>query len=144
MRKLLAFIGLLGVAYALAVQHGVFDRAAPAAGDCNEASVADAYRNHRSRIEVCGHGVVAKVLKDDLEGSRHQRFIVRLPPGQTLLIAYNIDLAPRIEALRAGEPVEFSGEYEWNGQGGIVHWTHRDPAGAHPAGWVRYGGRLYQ
>jgi uncharacterized protein DUF3465 len=179
MKKLLAFIGLLGVCYALAVQHGVFDRkaapnpvaaaaetqtraavpghagnseanqAAPAAtarsaGNCNDDALANAYRNHQSRVEVCGRGVISRVLKDDLEGSRHQRFIVRLPPGRTLLIAYNIDLAPRIDGLRAGSPIEFTGEYEWNGQGGVVHWTHHDPGGRHPAGWIRYEGRVYQ
>jgi hypothetical protein len=158
LRKLFAFIGLLGVIYALAVQHGVFDHAvAPAqsqavanpnpargAEACDEDALASAYRDHQSRVEVCGRGVIAKVLRDDTQGARHQRFIVRLPPGQTLLVAYNFDLAPRIDGLRPGSPIEFAGEYEWNGQGGVVHWTHRDPGGRHSPGWIRYGGRQYQ
>jgi hypothetical protein len=155
MRKLIAFVGLLGVIYALALQHGVFERtAAPTQSEaqasqhstqrCDENTLASAYRTHESHVEVCGHGIVAKVLKDDTQGARHQRFIVRLPSGQTVLIAYNFDLAPRIEGLRAGAPIEFAGEYEWNAQGGVVHWTHPDPAGRHPAGWIRYGGRQYQ
>jgi len=155
MRKLIAFVGLLGVIYALALQHGLFDHAAaltpseaqasaPSAPRCDENALLSAYRTHESRVQVCGHGVIAKVLKDDTEGVRHQRFIVRLPSAQTLLIAYNLDLAPRITGLRASSPIEFSGEYEWNGQGGVVHWTHRDPSGHHPAGWISYGGRQYQ
>jgi hypothetical protein len=157
MRKLIAFVGLLGVIYALALQHGVFERAAAptqseaqaqasqhSAERCDENALASAYRNHESRVEVCGRGMIAKVLKDDTQGSRHQRFIVRLPSGQTLLIAYNFDLAPRIDGLRAGSPIEFTGEYEWSGQGGVVHWTHRDPGGHHPPGWIRYGGHQYQ
>jgi hypothetical protein len=169
LRKLFAFLGLLGVIYALALQHGVFDHAAaltppgvaagadsarsqnsPTAADsgstqeCNEAALASAYRNRQSRVEVCGHGVIAKVLRDDTQGIRHQRFVVRLPPGQTVLIAYNFDLAPRIDGLRTGSPIEFVGEYEWNGQGGVVHWTHRDPGGHHSPGWIRYEGRQYQ
>ena len=159
MRKLIAFFGLLGVIYALALQHGVFDRAAVPtlpeaqaqtradphpAQRCDENTLASAYRNHESRVEVCGHAVIAKVLKDDTQGARHQRFILRLASGQTVLIAYNFDLAPRIEGLRAGAPIEFAGEYEWNAQGGVVHWTHRDPAGHHPPGWIRYAGHLYQ
>jgi Protein of unknown function (DUF3465) len=155
MRKLIAFVGLLGVIYALALQHGVFDRGAQSAesavaaspqrlADCDESALAEAYRDHQSRAEVCGHGVVAKVLRDDTEGVRHQRVIVRLATGQTVLIAYNYDLAPRIDGLRAGTPIEFAGEYAWNSQGGIVHWTHRDPARRHVAGWVRYGGHRYQ
>ncbi len=155
MRKFVAFLGLLAVIYALALQHGAFDHAiaptqsaAAANADlprsCDENTFAAAYRDHSSRVEVCGRGLIAKVLKDDTEGSRHQRLIVRLPAGQTLLMAYNYDLAPRIEGLRPGSPIEFEGEYEWNPQGGVVHWTHRDPAGHHAPGWVRYGGRLYQ
>jgi hypothetical protein len=157
MRKLIAFLGLLGVIYALALQHGVFNRAAApsvseaqartapqAAPRCDDTALASAYGNHESRVEVCGHGVLVKVLKEDPQGARHQRFIVRLPSGQTLLIAYNIELGARIEGLRPGASIEFAGEYEWNAQGGVVHWTHRDPAGRHPAGWILYGGRLYQ
>ena len=157
MRKLIAFLGLLGVIYALALQHGAFDRAAAPplpvaqaradpqlAPRCDEDTLASAYRNHESRVEVCGHAVIAKVLKDDTQGARHQRFILRLPSGQTVLVAYNFDLAPRIEGLRAAAPIEFAGEYEWNAQGGVVHWTHRDPAGHHPPGWIRYAGHLYQ
>jgi len=156
MKKLIAFVGLLGVVYLLALQHGAFERtgtagqsdavaASPHPGDgCDEEALTSASRKHASRVEVCGHGVVSKVLKDDMQGSRHQRFIIRLPSDQTVLVAYNFDLAPRIDGLRAGEPIEFAGEYEWNGQGGVVHWTHRDPAGRHEAGWIRYGGRVYQ
>ena len=94
--------------------------------------------------QVRGAGIVSRVLADDDNGSRHQRFILRLPSGQTLLMAHNIDLAPRIANLREGDTVEFSGEYVWNAKGGVVHWTHRDPAGQHVSGWLKHGGRVYQ
>jgi len=97
-----------------------------------------------SHIDLCGRGVIARVLKDDTQGSRHQRFVLRLPNGQTVLIAYNYDLAPRIEGLRSGGQVEFEGEYEWNPQGGVVHWMHHDPARRHRPGWILYAGRTYQ
>ncbi len=84
------------------------------------------------------------MLADDNEGARHQRFIVRLDSGQTLLVAHNIDIAPRVEGLAAGDVVAFRGVYEWNAEGGTVHWTHRDPGGVHAAGWLRYDGRLYE
>jgi hypothetical protein len=154
MRKLLAFFGLVAVVYALIVQQGAWHRsqasiaaeaqAGPLSQSCDDSALTAAFRDHLSRIEVCGRGTIAKVLKDDTQGSRHQRFIVRVDAGQTLLIAYNFDIAPRIEALRAGAPVEFVGEYEWNPQGGVVHWTHRDPGGRHPSGWIRYAGRMYE
>jgi hypothetical protein len=87
---------------------------------------------------------VERVLSDDREGSRHQRFILRLNSGQTLLVAHNIDLAPRVDGLSKGDRVELYGEYEWNERGGVVHWTHRDPRGNHPHGWISHRGKRYQ
>jgi len=103
-----------------------------------------AFENQQSNIQFQESGRVQRMLSDDNDGSRHQRFIVELSSGQTLLIAHNIDLAARIDSLREGDSVEFYGEYEWNPQGGVVHWTHHDPAGRHVGGWVKYGGRTYQ
>ena len=76
--------------------------------------------------------------------SRHQRFIVQLASGQTLLVAHNIDLAPRVADLKPGHIVAFYGEYEWNERGGVIHWTHHDPRGQHAAGWVEHNGVRYQ
>jgi len=74
----------------------------------------------------------------------HQRFIVRRKSGQTLLITHNIDIAPRVAGLQKGDGVRFYGEYVWNERGGMVHWTHHDPAGKHVAGWLKHKGRTYQ
>lgn len=106
--------------------------------------IAQAYRAQRSDVQVMGEGIVKRVLSDDREGSRHQRFLLRLSNDQTLLVAHNIDLAPRIDGLRAGDKVAFYGEYEWNNQGGVLHWTHGDPGGRHIDGWLKHQGRTYQ
>lgn len=103
-----------------------------------------AYTQQLSDIQVEGQGVVSRILPDDREGSRHQRFVLRLGGAQTVLVVHNIDLAPRINALREGDTVAFYGEYEWNQKGGVVHWTHRDPEGRHVDGWLRHDGRVYQ
>ena len=103
-----------------------------------------AFTEQRSGRQVTGEGTVTKVLADDNESSRHQRFILTLPSGQTLLVAHNIDLAPRVAALKPGDSVAFSGVYEWNAKGGLVHWTHRDPSGRHQAGWLKHAGQTYQ
>ena len=94
--------------------------------------------------QVQGSGMVLRVLPDDNDGSRHQRFILELSSGRTLLIAHNIDLAPRISSLSSGDSVSFYGQYESNPQGGVIHWTHRDPQGRHTAGWLEHNGRRYQ
>jgi hypothetical protein len=84
------------------------------------------------------------VLSDDNDGSRHQRFILRLATGESLLVAHNIDLAPRVTGLQVGDTVSFNGEYEWNERGGVIHWTHHDPRGSHVGGWVEHNGRRYE
>jgi Protein of unknown function (DUF3465) len=103
-----------------------------------------AFASRASDIQVEGEGTVSRLLADDLDGSRHQRFIVELASGQTLLISHNIDLAPRIDRLEVGDSVRFNGEYVWNEKGGVIHWTHHDPRGKHVAGWVIHNGKTYK
>ena len=107
-------------------------------------AIAAAFENRQSGIQVTGAGVVVRILADDDDGGRHQRFLLELDSGQTLLIAHNIDLAPRIGALRQGDSVSFHGVYEWNDRGGVIHWTHHDPQGQHTPGWLRHNGRTYE
>lgn len=106
--------------------------------------LADAYKTQRSDFLVQGTASVVKLLADDNNGSRHQRFLVRLHSGQTLLIAHNTSLATRIDDLKEGDSVEFYGEYEWNNKGGVIHWTHHDPNGRHVSGWIKHADRTYQ
>jgi hypothetical protein len=103
-----------------------------------------AFKNKQSDIQVGGSGNVIKILPDDTEGSRHQKFILKLNSGQTILIAHNIDIALRISALTLGDHINFYGEYEWNPKGGVVHWTHHDPSGRYEGGWLNHGGKIYE
>ncbi|MDX2494502.1 MAG: DUF3465 domain-containing protein [Desulfuromusa sp.] len=107
-------------------------------------SLQDAYDNHRSDIQIKGSGVVIKRLPDDNDGSRHQKFLLKVATGQTLLVAHNIDLADKIISLKKGDTVDFNGEYEWNSKGGVLHWTHHDPRGRHVNGWLKHQGKIYQ
>jgi len=106
--------------------------------------IAAAVLSQASGVQVKGDGVVIKELADDLQGSRHQRILLRLASGGTLLISHNIDLAPRVDGVREGDRVEFYGQFEWNEKGGVVHWTHHDPQGHHVGGWVKHKGRTFQ
>ena len=83
---------------------------------------------------------VAKTLRDDNDGSRHQRFLIELPNGRTLLVAHNIDLAERVPIAR-GDMIQVRGQYEWNDRGGVLHWTHHDPDGDHEGGWILHDGK---
>ncbi|NCO74221.1 MAG: DUF3465 domain-containing protein [Cyanobacteria bacterium] len=115
-----------------------------AQNNSNDQVIKNAFNQKISNIQVQNQGVVIKLLKDDLDGGKHQRFILKFNYGQTVLIAHNIDLAPRINNLKVGDIVSFYGEYEWNSQGGVVHWTHKDPQGKHPHGWLKHKGKTYQ
>ena len=110
----------------------------------SDAVLLRAIRSRADGVQVEGEGRVVRLLADDHDGSRHQRIIVRVSTGQTLLIAHNIDLAPRVSDVSEGDLLSFNGEYVWNEKGGVVHWTHRDPRGVHPAGWIRHAGRVFQ
>ncbi len=107
-------------------------------------SVADAYARRLENVRVEDQGTVVKVLPDDTQGSQHQRFLVRVNSGTTVLIAHNVDLAPRVSGLQQGDRIRFTGEYIWNEKGGVVHWTHRDPSGHHAAGWIELNGQRYR
>jgi hypothetical protein len=106
--------------------------------------LAEAFENRQSDVQVMGHGTVDRVLPDDNKGSRHQRFILKLDSGQTVMVAHNIDVAVKIDTLGVGDRIEFYGEYEWNQQGGVLHWTHRASHGNHPGGWLKHDGRRYE
>lgn len=103
-----------------------------------------AYQQQISNIQVQSKGEVKAILADDNDGSRHQKMILKMENGLTVLVAHNIDLAPRVEGLRKGEIVEFYGEYEYSPKGGVIHWTHHDPQAKHVDGWLKYQGKSYQ
>jgi hypothetical protein len=113
-------------------------------GFANDDAIQQAYYSQQDNLQVQGSGKVTHVLTDDTNGSKHQRFIVRLTNNQTLLIAHNIDLAPRVSDLAKGDIVDFYGVYEYNPKGGVVHWTHKDPQNKHIHGWLKHRGLVYQ
>lgn len=88
-------------------------------------------------------GNVKRTLADDNEGSRHQRFILTVRGGKTLLVAHNIDLAERVP-LKTGDQLSLRGRYETNDRGGVIHWTHHDPDRRTSGGWIEFDGKRYQ
>ena len=140
------FLILLIVAAAF---YGYYEKSSPTQSIDQTSSavnqqIYNAYKHHQSDVQVLGIGTVSRILSDDLEGSQHQRFILRLDSGHTILIAHNIDLAPKIYTLNQGDTVEFYGEYKYNNKGGVVHWTHHDPSNRHEHGWLLHRGKRYE
>ena len=146
MKKLLILIvvGVLIYGFEFAQEAGISVPGLDSSGQGSGNAVEIAYNNRQSDVQLQGRGTVSRVLPDDNDGSRHQRFILKLDSGQSLLVAHNIDLAPRLAGLKQGDTVEFFGEYEWNNKGGVIHWTHNDPNGRHIDGWLKHRGKTYQ
>lgn len=114
---------------------------------CENTSIKQAFTAQQSKRQVKGCGTIIKALPDDNEGSRHQKILVELTgitPKQTLLLVHNIDIAPRVSEVERGQTLSFYGEYIYNDKGGLVHWTHHDPAARHQGGWIESHGVRYE
>jgi hypothetical protein len=117
--------------------------APPATSD--NAAVERDYAEKRSSVEVTAEGTVTRVLADDSGPSGvHQRFIIRLAgSAQTVLVENNLTIGQRAP-VSAGNDVIVHGEYVWNDQGGLIHFTHHDPVHSHEGGWIELNGVRYQ
>lgn len=146
MKKILVLLVAVALMYALGLiqEQGTSIPETSSSSQDSTVLLEAAFNNQQSDIQVQGQGRVVRILRDDNDGSRHQRFILELDSGQALLIAHNIDLAPRLDDLKKGDTVAFFGEYEWNSKGGVIHWTHNDPKHRHIDGWLKHRGRTYQ
>lgn len=110
----------------------------------DNAAVQGAFERRAENVELTATGAVDRVLSDqDGPSGPHERFIVRLPDvGMTVLVEHNLSIAPRVPVV-VGEPVVVHGEYVWNAQGGLLHFTHHDPDRSHEGGYIVYAGRRY-
>ncbi len=110
----------------------------------NEQAILTAFANQRSDVIVQCTFTIVKNLRDDNDGARHQKMLLQLPSADhTILLAHNIDLAPRVPA-KEGDQIVVRGEYEYSDKGGVIHWTHHDPGGRHEPGWVEFQGKRYE
>lgn len=119
--------------------------ASPAIKNSNSVlnKIREAADSQKSGWWLVTQGKVIKLLKDDTKGHQHQKFLLKLAPDITLLVAHNIDLAPRVP-LRKGDTLKIRGRYEWNNRGGVIHWTHHDPKGRKKDGWIYHKNKYYK
>lgn len=111
--------------------------------DGGDSAAEAAFATQRSGVWLEAEGEVTRILSDDNEGARHQRFVLELDGGHSVMIAHNIDLAERVPLAR-NDRIRLRGRYEWNDRGGVIHWTHHDPDGRGPGGWVELAGETYR
>ena len=106
--------------------------------------IADAFARRASGLEVTAQGQVERLLSDEPgPDGAHERFVIRLDGGtQTVLIEHNISIAPRVP-VTSGAEITVHGEYVWNDQGGLIHFTHPDPQHTHEDGYIMLAGTRY-
>ena len=110
----------------------------------DDAAIVNDFHNHQSNVEVTADGTVVRLLADRTSSTgTHEQFIVKLSSGDlTVEIEHNISIARRVP-LKDGDHVIVHGEYVWNSQGGLIHFTHHDPQGTHEGGYIQDGGTTY-
>lgn len=138
------WIRVIGLTLAIGAACGPFPPQPPSAGTSDNAAAQRAFEDHSDGVEITITGTVDRLLSDQTGPSGpHQRFIVRLANvGMTVLVEHNLSIAPHVP-VALGESVVVHGEYIWNAQGGLVHFTHHDPDRSHEGGYILYGGKRY-
>jgi hypothetical protein len=108
-----------------------------------DAQVVQAQEQHLENVEVTFSAPVKELLPDDTEGKQHQRFLLSLSNGTTVLVAHNTDLAPRVP-VQENDVVTIHGQYIWNEKGGVVHYTHHTTSRKKDSGWIQFNSLQYQ
>jgi hypothetical protein len=111
----------------------------------NDAAVCAAFQQQLSGVEVIADGTVAQKLGTAQGPSgEHEGFSLRLRSGcaLTLRVETNTAFTGPIP-LRVGERVTVKGEFDYDTDGGVIHWTHRAMGSHHQSGYVEAGGRFY-
>lgn len=103
-------------------------------------NVEEAFEKNISDVPITIEGEVTKILEDDMGDTPHQRFVVTIHSGHTVLVAHNLARAYRTPA-KVGDRVEIHGTYVWNKYGGILHNTHHSDQGEHEDGWINFVGK---
>lgn len=106
---------------------------------CSQSDAAFARR--QSDVWLTLSGTVSRLLPDQHGHFLHQRFILRCADAHTVLVVNDVDIGRRVP-VHPGDAVAVRGQYVWNAQGGLVHFTHHDPQGGQ-GGWIVDGGKTY-
>lgn len=94
-----------------------------------------------SAVEVTASGQVARLMGSYASRTgTHEGFLVR-SGAFTLHVENNTTITGAIP-LTKGETISLQGQYECND--GVIHWTHHDPRGRHPGGFIEAGGKIYR
>jgi hypothetical protein len=106
------------------------------------AAVQDAHLYRQTGFIAEVEGIVARILMDDREDRRNQKFTIRLTNGQMLLVIHDQEVAGRVP-VSVGDTVLVRGEYVWTETGGTLRHTQRDYSTRRLHGWIDHRGERY-
>jgi hypothetical protein len=116
-----------------------------ASGAQNLQSAIPACRSHpQGHVEVyIPDARVVRVLGERAGRSGyHEGFLIATASGtDTFKVEDNTDITGPIP-LRRGDAISLLGQFECDDY--VIHWTHHDPRGRHPAGYIEVNGTRYQ
>lgn len=109
--------------------------------------------NLQSALSVCssnpaGHARVyipdarvTRVLGERRSRSgMHEGFVIRVA-DRSFKVEDNAGITGAIP-LQRGDVVSLLGQLECDDD--VIHWTHHDPSGRHPSGYIKVSGKLYE
>ena len=102
----------------------------------------EAHRYRQTGIMAEVDGTVARILMDDKEDQRNQKFTIRLTNGQMVLVIHDQEAAGRVP-VSFGDTVLVRGEYVWTETGGTLRHTQRDYSAQRLHGWIDHKGERY-
>ncbi len=117
--------------------------AGPASGVVDDSEALRAQDAHAIKVEITVCAPVKRLLPDDTRGLPHEKFLLELSNGTTLLVAHDTAMAPRVPLAVGDRPI-LHGEYIWNHKGGLIHWTHHTDTPRHEGGWIEFNGKRYE
>ena len=104
--------------------------------------IAKAYDSRTSTIMVETEARVVLLLPDIDDLGKFQEFKIELENGHVLRVLHDLEQADRVP-VAVSKRIRLRGEYDWSVDGGVIHWTHDDPAGQREGGWIEYQERTY-
>lgn len=99
------------------------------------------------------HGTVTKLLPDDNQGLKHEKFMFQVADGhggqfngQTVTVAHDTTYAPYVP-VKVGTQLEIKGDMLAGPK--VLHWTHKakdpqHPNPTHADGYIKMDGKIYQ
>ena len=104
--------------------------------------LADAYLNKESGMVAEIQGRITRLIMDQEEPAREQKFVITAINGQSLLVTHDLSKSEEVP-VAVGDTVMVRGEYVWTEPGGKLVWTTRDAGFGDRHGWIEHKGKRY-